>query len=69
VDALAADSSLSEPQFLNAFEKLVNELPAAALTPEAIATLAGIREGALGAAVVNALASENQEPRTKNQEP
>ena len=69
VEALAADSSLSEPQFLNAFEKLVNELPAAALTPEAIATLAGIREGALGAAVVNALASENQEPRTKNQEP
>lgn len=54
-DALAADPELSEPEFLDAFEAIIRDMPAALLTRDNVARLASIREGALGAAVVNAL--------------
>jgi hypothetical protein len=55
MEQLAAREDLDELQFLGEFERLVRDMPADLLTPENIARMAEVREGAMGAAALNAL--------------
>lgn len=55
LDALAQQSDLSESQFLDAAQALVQSMPAELLTPENISALAKPLEAALGSATLNAL--------------
>lgn len=51
---------MPEADFLSSLEMLVKEMPAELLSPENIGRLAEIREGALGAALFNAVADRMQ---------
>jgi phage gp29-like protein len=68
LEELAGQADLSEAEFLKQFEDLVRDLPAEALTPANISRISAVREGALGAAVVNALSALTPESRNQIQE-
>ena len=68
-DALAARADLSENQFLSAAQDLIAHMPAELLTPGNVQRLASVSEGALSAALVNALSSSVSNLNPVNQVP
>lgn len=57
-----ARQAKTEEEFLAASEALVNSMPADLLTPDNVAKLAAPLEGAIGAAMLNAVAARTENP-------